>query len=54
MFQTYQVFDNLQRHKAELHASARLNNGLGLARWTNDDDFIAQDNADPYPEPLSG
>ncbi|MEH6565405.1 MAG: AraC family transcriptional regulator [Halopseudomonas sp.] len=45
---SYQVFDNLQQHKARLLGSASLGNGLGLASWYNDDDLIKLDNANHH------
>ncbi|MEH6492432.1 helix-turn-helix transcriptional regulator [Halopseudomonas sp.] len=48
MSQSYQVFSNLQQHKAQLQGSAQLSNGLGLARWYNDDDLIALGNANHH------
>ena len=44
----YHVLESLQLHKARLLESTRLNNGLGLASWCNDDDLIALDNADHH------
>lgn len=48
MPQLYQMLDSLQRYKAQLHDSAHLSNGMGLARWYNDDDLIALENNDHH------
>lgn len=42
-FADYQVYEQMTRHKPVLKAGARLDNGMGLARWCNDDDHIALD-----------
>jgi len=43
MHSQYQVFEQMSRHKPVLMAGTSLDNGIGLARWYNDDDHIALD-----------
>ncbi|MGR4069586.1 helix-turn-helix domain-containing protein [Halomonas sp. LR3S48] len=39
----YHVFERLGQHHAQLKRSAQLDDGIGLAQWSNDDDYIALD-----------
>ncbi len=45
---TYQVFQNLQQHKTQLIDTTHLDNGVGLASWTNHDDLVVVDEANHH------
>ncbi|RAU18840.1 AraC family transcriptional regulator [Nitrincola tibetensis] len=48
MHSHYQVFKQMSRHKPVLKAGSSLENGMGLARWFNDDDHIALDKSEHH------